>query len=728
MRKIIGSIIIFILFCNVSVASKIDKDSLLKVATYSTDVNVKINALNRLSFEYLWSNQEKAALYANQALKIAVLYKNIDGIGDAYNNLGRLNYERQLKTEALEFYNKALVNFMQTSNLNGLTTCYRGIGLVYKDLGKLTDAVDFLNKALTLGYKLNDSTSIRITLNSLGNVESDKGNHAKALEYFFKSLKIAENMNDNVGMASSYNNIGIIYKNQKEYYKALEFYHKSLTLCYLLDDKRSIAKNINNIGMIYFELKEWNNAIMFFNKSLEINKEFKDKKGVSISCNNLGSVFDSKGDYKKAYEYFSQALNIRLEIDDKKGLASVYYNIGKMYKKQNDYTNSLNSFQKSLEYSLLVGDKIQTQLNYEFISEVYAKLKKYEDAYKYYKLNASMKDSLLKENKIELISDLINKYDSEKKEREIQLLLKDKELQQLKLSQNKYLLVFFVITIIFLIILVTAIFYAFHQKKKTNRELFLLNETLETRVNEEVLKNRQKELMLTLQSRQAAVGEMIGNISHQWRQPLNALGVIIQNIKEAYAYGELTEEYITTKSDKSMSLINYMSQTIDDFRNFFRPDKQKVEFSINEVVNKTIKFLESSFKNNNIKIELDEVENVNIWGFQNEYSQVVINIMNNAKDVFNEKKIACPQINIKIFTNKTYGCLTIEDNGGGIPKNIMEKIFEPYFTTKSNDKGTGIGLYMSKTIIENHMNGKLKVENSENGAIFTIQVAQNQVL
>ncbi|RXK15164.1 hypothetical protein CP985_09990 [Malaciobacter mytili LMG 24559] len=249
-----------------------------------------------------------------------------------------------------------------------------------------------------------------------------------------------------------------------------------------------------------------------------------------------------------------------------------------------------------------------------------------------------------------------------------------------------------------------------------------LNDNLEDRVKEEILKQKEQEQILIQQSRLAAMGEMIGNIAHQWRQPLNALSLLIQNIYFSYKMESLDDEFMQRSLDKANLLTKNMSKTIDDFRNFFRPNKSKELFEVNSFILKSIYLVESSFEHNNIQIDFIQSNPIQIEGFPNEFSQVVLNILSNAKDALIEKKIANAKVIIKIVLQNELINVIIENNAGQIPEEILEKIYEPYFTTKEEGKGTGIGLYMSKTIIENNMNGKLFSKNIDDGVQFIIQI------
>ena len=258
------------------------------------------------------------------------------------------------------------------------------------------------------------------------------------------------------------------------------------------------------------------------------------------------------------------------------------------------------------------------------------------------------------------------------------------------------------------------------ETRRKEAERALRDETIERLWATEAL--REKEQMLIQQSRQAAMGEMIGNIAHQWRQPLNTLGLTVQQLSLYYDLGEFTKEFLDNSVDKSMGLIQHMSQTIDDFRNYFRPDKEKVEFKVQEAIASTLTLIEDSFKSQQIGIELVAKGDPVIPGFRNEFAQVVLNILNNARDVLMEREIKDPKVTITIGSENDRAVVIIADNAGGIPEEIMGKIFDPYFTTKGPQAGTGVGLFMSKTIIDKNLGGSLTAQNIAAGAEFRIEV------
>ena len=254
------------------------------------------------------------------------------------------------------------------------------------------------------------------------------------------------------------------------------------------------------------------------------------------------------------------------------------------------------------------------------------------------------------------------------------------------------------------------------------QELEELNSTLEVRIVQALEDLRQRDQILVQQGRRAAMGDMINNIAHQWRQPLNALALYLQELPLVYDNNGFNKEYLDSVVGKSMQMIRHMSRTIDDFKDYFRPDKEKVSFSVSQVIGKTLSLFEESFKDQQIRIAFRKDSDTLIEGYPNEYSQVLLNILANARDALIVRNSGDARINIRTFAEDGKTIVTVTDNAGGIAEEIIDKIFDPNFTTKEPDKGTGIGLFMSKTIIEENMGGKLMFQNTGSGAEFRIEV------
>jgi len=249
-------------------------------------------------------------------------------------------------------------------------------------------------------------------------------------------------------------------------------------------------------------------------------------------------------------------------------------------------------------------------------------------------------------------------------------------------------------------------------------QLEALNRSLEERVGLAVGELRAKDRVLITQGRQAAMGEMLGNIAHQWRQPLNALGLVLSDLKDAARFGELDTAAVNAAVSESNRLIQSMSRTIRDFSEFFRPEKEKVEFSVLEQVAETRRLLDASLRHSEVQLEVEEGPDVRLFGYPNEYSQVLLNLISNAKQAIAGRQPGKGKVTLRLSIRDGFACLTVRDNGGGVPEEIVDRIFEPYFSTKPD--GTGIGLYMSRQIVERSMGGRIEVRNVDGGAEFDL--------
>lgn len=251
-----------------------------------------------------------------------------------------------------------------------------------------------------------------------------------------------------------------------------------------------------------------------------------------------------------------------------------------------------------------------------------------------------------------------------------------------------------------------------------------LNESLEDRIQEELDKNRQKEKLLLTQSKQAVMGEMLLMIAHQWRQPLTAIGMIANNIYLDTQMQSLTSDKLQADLKEISSITLFLSKTIDNFGNFFKPDKAKEEFYIKDLLDDTTTLVKKLLDAKGVNFSVHIVDDVVLCSYKNEFIQVLINLIKNSQDALEQREVGTAFIDLEVYLCDQKDALIIRvcDNAGGISKEIGERIFDPYFSTKSEKNGTGLGLYMSKTIIVEHLGGKIWFENTKDGVCFYIKV------
>ncbi|WP_373001102.1 ATP-binding protein [Sulfurimonas sp.] len=255
-------------------------------------------------------------------------------------------------------------------------------------------------------------------------------------------------------------------------------------------------------------------------------------------------------------------------------------------------------------------------------------------------------------------------------------------------------------------------------EEKYNREL--LDTINELKEKEKTIQERDRQLFE--QSKRAEMGEMIGNIAHQWRQPLAIVNTIVAILKEKNSVGVLERDEVSSKLDTMEKRVVYMSDTIEDFMNYYKPNKDKSVFSIYTALNKALEITNYTKDSTKIKINIRGDKELNIYGLMNEFVQVIVSILSNIYDIIELRSIPDIKIDILLQKENEDAVLSISDNAGGIDADILPKIFNPYFTTKHQSMGTGLGLHIAKMIIEDHMDGKLQAENNSFGATFTIRM------
>ncbi|MBU1657607.1 MBL fold metallo-hydrolase [bacterium] len=253
---------------------------------------------------------------------------------------------------------------------------------------------------------------------------------------------------------------------------------------------------------------------------------------------------------------------------------------------------------------------------------------------------------------------------------------------------------------------------------KYNQEL--IDTIKELQGKERTIKERDRQLFE--QSKRAEIGEMIGNIAHQWRQPLAIINAIVAILKEKNEINILTQTELSDKLEKMEKRIVYMSETIEDFMNYYRPDKEKSIFSLFDALSKALEIVNFTTENETLLLNVSADKTIKIYGLMNEYVQVIVSILSNIHDIKIQRNLINIQIDILLKKENNEVVLSIGDNAGGIQEEVLPKIFTPYFTTKHQSMGTGLGLYIAKMIIEDNMQGSLIAQNSKEGALFTIRV------
>ncbi len=594
-----------------------------------------------------------------------------------------------------------LVEFKAQNDTDNQFRSYLLLSEIFSHLGQYEKAWQILLPAAEI-VKVNNSKQQQANLhNSYGTLYWYQGDYSKALQEYLQLMKIADELKDDKLLFNAYNNIGMIYWIEENYQEAVELYNKGYKL--VKDPNSHDAANVlNNIGICYIKLKDFNKALHNLHQALAIFERENDLKLMANSYLNIANIYHETSNLVKALKYMEKALKIKREIGDRWGICHCLSSLAQLYLNVGRLEDSRKAIEESIALSIDLGAKDLSRGCYKVAVLYYKTTGDYKKAFENYQQYIELEEEIKQAETQKQIAELQKNFELMEKEKETEIF----KLRNIELKNKNELIS--------------------RQKKKLDaalKEVKELNKNLQKELDRQLEQLRQKDQMLSMQSKQASMGEMLSCIAHQWKQPLNGISIITQNLTDTWDYKEFSEEFLYKNCGSILNLVKFMSTTINDFRDFFKPELEAYDFNLKEIVQKTYRFVEKSLEQSNIDIEMN-LTDVSAHGFPNYYSQVVMNILNNARDVLEERKIPDPRIIIKTFNSprSRKAILTIEDNGGGINPGDMKKIFNPYFSTKSSDKGTGLGLYMSKVIIENNMHGRLMVKNTSSGACFRVEL------
>ncbi len=416
-------------------------ETVLKTAKEDTN---KVNTLNFLGRELInTGDYDKAKEYATVALSLSQKINLPDGSyefkkGEAksYRIIGIIYYFQGNYPAALKNHLEALKLYEKTEDKKGIAASYSNIGLVYQNQGQYEDALKNDLAALKIQTAIKDSPSIAITYNNMGIINKEHGNYEEALKNHFAALKIREEIGDKQGVAMSYVNIGNAYLEISNYPDALKNYFASLKISEEIGYKQGIASNDINIGRIYVLQLNYNEAIKYLMIALKIGKEIGDKQGIAESYLSLAIIYNKQSHNDESLKNNLEARKIFEEIGDMSNVADAYNHAGETYVNMGKYDDALLNLNKGLKIATSINEKRIMREIYSLMAEVYKKLNDYKKAFEYHSLYSEIKDTILNESNSKQIAEMKTKYETEKKDKEIQLLNKDKEIQATELKRQ----------------------------------------------------------------------------------------------------------------------------------------------------------------------------------------------------------------------------------------------------------------------------------------------------
>ena len=348
------------------------------------------------------------------------------------------------------------------------------VGIGYLNLDDYTQALKYFDYARKIFENMKDDLGIAKIMNNIGNIHNRIGNYEKSLEFHFNSLRLFEKLENKEGIADAVNYIGMVYQNLKKFPESLDFYNRALQINYEINNLDAASKSLNNMGNIMLSMSNFEQALTYYQKSLNLKDELENQYGKAVTLNNIGMVYQGLKQYEKAMEHYEMSLLLMNELSDAYGIASSNYHIGVLQYELNQADQAMNFLDKGLRYAIL-GNELTIQRNcYNLLSRIYADKENYKKAFQTYKLYTDMKDALFTEMNNRDIAEIQIKYDTEKKESEIDYLRNTANMQELIVKKQSIYLIIFVAGFIIFALLA---FYAYSQfKSKAHSHQVIANQ------------------------------------------------------------------------------------------------------------------------------------------------------------------------------------------------------------------------------------------------------------
>jgi len=649
--------------------------------------------------------------------------------------------------EALEYGRQALSVAERMKDRSKIADALSYIGVIYWQLGSFNMALDYHLEALSIYTSVNNEIGIARSNTNIGIIFSDKSYYEKALEYLLRALTLYEKNNHSAGMAIVMNNIGMVYEYQKDYELAERYHQQSLDIKKELGDIKGLSFSYNNLGLVYQGKQMMGKAKEFFYKALEIREQLNDKREIANTLSNLGYLFLLSDDFVNSRVYLNRALSLYVEVDDKSGMAKTYYYLGRLNMQANNKEQAGNFFNHSITIAREIGLNRMLTQNYAAMANLMAQKGDYRKAYSFHQMFIAIKDSIYSEESRRKIIELQLMYDREKKESEIQLLMKNEQINYLSSQRDRLLKNFLLAGVVLVLVSLFLLYNRFliaknanimlesqkNEISRSNDKLVALNHNLleQKRKFEEL--NHQLQLSnLKLKESQKHLIEINSTkdkffsiISHDLRNPFAAIVSFSRILKRDITNLTMDElKELALELDKSVLKINNL---LENLLQWSRTQTGKIKYqpeyiAIHEIVKDNIVLFKNNAKEKKITL-IDLVDdNTPVWADGNMTDTVIRNLLSNALKYTDEGGSITLRSDIK--DHKVF--ISIEDTGVGMSDDSKSKIFRidtlhsTYGTM--DEKGSGLGLLLCKEFVEKQ-GGEIVFESELNkGTTFTFSL------
>jgi two-component system, NtrC family, sensor kinase len=689
----------------------------------------KLDLLLQLSESYINVNPDKALDFGLQAgVQSRNLRKPLQE-AQALWIMGKVNFKIANLENALRYYNRALNQFDKLNMLEEKTKVLIGLSEVYDYAKNPEMALIFLDRAYSLAVQLRNYPLQSTILMSLGQMHIDKGNYKNAITQYTKVLQIIGEGNltteQNTLKTSCFNKLGLSYKNLGEFQQSLKSYLKASTLARSSGDSLEFEKTQREIALSYYLVQKMDSSFIYYTKALSVCNSMKDSTEMIYALQGIGDVNFEVKKYDQARYFYSIQLNISEKIKNVIGIVTSLVKISQCYYVSGDYPTSNNYLNRALTIANRNNLSSTAADVYKYLSLISESDGRYRDALAFYKQWSDIKDSIYNEESGEKLAKLQILYEISQKERENEILRQGSEIQKLQISKNRYqsiilfaVAITFFVLIIFLVFLYQSKHKEVQKRREAEQRIVEINKDLEKRMIQEIKKQEKQQQLLSQKSKLESLGTLAAGIAHEINQPLGGISMGLDNILLKVSDKNYTEPYLKEKISTLFDNVDRIKRIIDHIRIFSRTQKPNAleRVDVNEVIASALLMVQTQYQTHNVNfdIQLTKDQSV-IIGDKFKLEQVVLNLLSNAKHAMDEKEKQNIEgyqkhIVIRSWLSDQNVCFSVWDNGIGIHPDILEKIYDPFFTTKSEEKGTGLGLSITYGFIKDIL-GEIKVES-----------------
>jgi signal transduction histidine kinase/lipopolysaccharide biosynthesis regulator YciM len=657
---------------------------------------------------------------------------------DVLNTLAKL-YGFSDPVKGIEHGTEAFELSRSINYSKGEVVALKEIGICHHFMDEYHLALDYYERSLQLSKKIDYKKGIANGYHNIGCIYDYIGSYDKALELFLKSIKLQEEIDDKKSRAYTIIAIGNIYRRKENYSEALKHYHESLEINKELGLINEIAYSLYSIGSVYENQGNDDKAMEYFSKSLQLQKQINEKNGMSTSYRIIGHIYERRSDFEKAFDYYQKSLDLAQEIKSRRMIIEANLAMGKLFIKLGEHNNAIFYLEEGLLIAEEISAKDLIRDCYYWISEVNYRMKNNLQAYQNYKLYTAIKDSIFNEQNNNQILKLQTQFETEKKEKENELL-RIKEARNLEIiNHQRVVLIIAGVGFIMILILVILVYKSNVRNKRANillreKNQEIYNQKAELTTTLENLEKTQSQLIHA--AKMASLGQLTAGVAHELNNPINFIHAnvsplerdinelisIIDQYDVEIAKNNLQDQFGKVMALKEKLDYNYLkteifkllegigegthrtSDIVKGLRNFSRIDEDKyIKADIHEVIDSTLTVLKNKLKDRIVVHK--EYGNVGmIECLPTKLGQVFMNIINNGIHAISGNG----EIYVKTTRKDNTVRIRIKDTGQGMSKEIIKHIFEPFYTTKDVGQGTGLGLSISFGIIERH-NGDIDV-------------------